>query len=282
MNPYAVGVLAALALAVVSSSPAGQEATAQVPLTDAAMESFLSKARVGSSRDTGKGVTGSLRVTLTDGTLTHDAHVQTIDQSKAQFHGTKTVEFNFRDSWQFNIAVYRLDRLIGLHLVPVSVQRSWKGDRAAFTWWVDDVMMDEGGRLKQNLAPPDTRCWNEQTHLLRMLDQLIDNSDRNLGNMLITKTWRVWAIDHTRAFRFSKTPRTPSQLTGIDRTVLARLETLDFPLLKRTFGGHINDPDIRNLLSRRDAIVSHFKASPAKIYDRRDPAEGCPEMKKAS
>ena len=29
-------------------------------------------------------------------------------------------------------------------MVPVSVSRTWKSERAAFTWWIDDVMMDEG------------------------------------------------------------------------------------------------------------------------------------------
>ena len=65
-------------------------------------------------------------------------------------------------------------------------------------------MMDEGKRLKDKLQPPDTDLWNEQMQMVRVFDQLIYNVDRNMGNLLIGKTWRVWAIDHTRAFRYSK------------------------------------------------------------------------------
>ena len=50
------------------------------------------------------------------------------------------------------MAAYRLDRLLGLNLVPVSVGRLYRGHTAAFTWWIDDVMMDEGERLKKKLA----------------------------------------------------------------------------------------------------------------------------------
>ena len=92
---------------------------------------------------------------------------------------------------------------------------------------------------------------------------------RNLGNTLITKDWRIWAIDHTRAFRYSTVPRTLKELTGIDRTVLARLEALDFATLKREVDGHVTDADINNLLARRDAIVERFRQlGDVALYDR--------------
>ena len=39
-------------------------------------EDFLAKAKVKQSKEAKKGVTGTLRITLSDGTITHDAHVQ--------------------------------------------------------------------------------------------------------------------------------------------------------------------------------------------------------------
>jgi hypothetical protein len=255
--------------------PSARQAALPV-LTDAQKEEFLLRAKIVEARELSKGITGSVRATLSDGTLTHDAHIQAIDQYKERFQAKDRLEINFRDSWHFNVAAYRIDRLLDLQLVPVAVQRNWRSRRAAFSWWVDDVMMDEGERLEKNLSAPDLSCWNAQTRLLRLLDELIDNADRNLGNMLITNTWRIWAIDHTRAFRFSKTPRHPERLVTIDRGVLRRLEALDFKTVKQAVEGHISDADVRNLLARRDAIVERFEArgEPA-LYDRPDPAAGC-------
>ena len=54
------------------------------------------------------------RVTLSDGKLTHDAQFQAIDVYKPVFRGAEgTVEKNFRDSYKFNIAAFRLGRMIG-------------------------------------------------------------------------------------------------------------------------------------------------------------------------
>ena len=270
------GFLSTLVI-VLLGAPAVAAAQAAAPtLTDAQVERFLQTARVVSSRGTEKGVTGSVRATLTDGTLTHDAHIQTIDEFKQEFKGGNRTETNFRDNWQFNVAAYRIDRLLGLNLVPVSVDRTWNGRGAAFTWWIDDVMMDEGARQKKKLEPPDPMCWSEQLWSLRVFDQLIDNSDRNLGNSIISKSWRLWGIDHTRAFRYSKEPRNPALLIRIDRALLQRMKALDFATLKRQVGQYLSDADIRSILSRRDGIVAHFeKLGESSLYDRRDPAAGC-------
>ena len=169
---------------------------------------FLQNAKVVKTKSIGKGVTGAIRATLSDGTLTHDAQIQTIDEKKrAEFSAGKVREFNFEDSWRFNVAAYRVDRLIGLGMVPVSVPRTWKSDRSAFTWWIDDVHDGRGGAPQGATQPPDSGIWNEQMQLVKLFDQLIANTDRNSGNLLIGTSWQVWAIDHTRAFRTQNTLR---------------------------------------------------------------------------
>jgi hypothetical protein len=246
------------------------------PTDDAGREEFLLKGRIGRTRSAGKGVTGSIRATLTLGDVTHDAHVQTVDQSLREFTSAKGTEFNFRDTWQFNLAAYRLDRAMDLRLVPATVERRFRGEPASFTWWVDDVLMDEEERIKRKVEPPVPDCWNEQMQQLRMFDQLIENTDRNLGNLVIGKTWRLWAIDHTRAFRRSNVPPKLATLIRVDRGVLERLAALEFDTLKREVKAYLSDYDLRALLSRRDAIVAHFRARGAQaLYDRRNPSSGC-------
>lgn len=246
-------------------------------LSDEEMERFLLKAKVGKAKTIKKGVTGSLQATLTDGTITHDAHIQTIDERKQQFVGDRGgVEFDFRDSWEFNIAGYRIDRLIGMNLVPVSVQRNHGYSPAAFTWWLDDVKMDEEERLERKKKdptkesePPDVEKWNQQMQMVRVFDELIGNVDRNLGNLVITNDWRVWPIDHTRAFRTNKQLKTPANVTRADRAVFERMKALDKETLKKAVGKHLSTFQIDAILARRDAIVKRLEGlGPSALYDR--------------
>jgi hypothetical protein len=245
-------------------------------LTDAQIEQFLKTAKVVKTQGAGKGVTDSVRATLSNGTQTHEAHIQVIDETKREFQTKQGIERDFRDSWQYNIAAYRLDRLLDLRIVPVSVQRNFRGRPGAFTWWVDDVLMDEGGRLKKDIKPPDLACWNEQVRVLRVFDQLIANTDRNLGNLLITNDWRLWAIDHTRAFRRNPEPTSFGSLTQVDRTMLKKMKELTREALKKELGGYLGSPEIGALLSRRDVIVKLFESrGDVVLYDRKPPEQGC-------
>ncbi|MGH9309461.1 MAG: hypothetical protein ACRD1U_08815, partial [Vicinamibacterales bacterium] len=255
------------------SPPAVSTAIAPAPvLTDAEMERFLRTARVVKTKGVSKGVTGSTRATLSDGALTHDAHIQVIDEYKREFRTQLSIEFDFRDSWSFNIAAYKLDRLIGLNLVPVSVERPYRSRPAAITWWVDDVAMDEGARVKNKIeAPPDKApYWHRQIYMMRVFDQLIYNTDRNLGNMLIGSDWRLWAIDHTRAFRKQTALKSPTHVSRCDRQIFDRLKALTLEVLKRELGRYLDEGQIKAVLARRDAIVARLESlGPQALFEGR-------------
>ena len=103
------------------------------------------------------GVTHSRRATLSlDGRL-HDAHVQTVDVLKHETRVRGRTEPALRDCYRFNIAAYRLDRMLGLGMVPVSVERVVEGEQAAVTWWVDDVLMMERDRVERGIPPERPR-----------------------------------------------------------------------------------------------------------------------------
>jgi hypothetical protein len=233
------------------------------------MERFLKQAKITKTKGTGKGVTDSTRATMSDGTITHDAHIQIIDEYKREFRSTLGVELDFRDSWTYNVAGYKLDRMIGLNMVPVSVQGHYRSNRAAITWWVDDVMIDEGDRLKKKTEPPNKAEWARQTQMMRLFDELIANTDRNLGNMIYTSDWRLWLIDHTRAFRKNTTLKNPGRVSRCERTVFEKLKALDRATLKRELGDYLDDGHIKGILARRDLIVKKLEGlGPSVIYDK--------------
>src|SRR5262245_37915225 len=109
---------------------AGQE------LTKEQQKEFLLKAKVVSSKQTKKGITNPFRLTLSDGTTTHEGVFQSIDEHKTsmQFANGRT-EINFVDSYKYNIAGYILAEMIGMDdMVPVHVERKWQGRIGSLSW----------------------------------------------------------------------------------------------------------------------------------------------------
>jgi hypothetical protein len=106
--------------------------------------------------------------------------------------------------------------------------------------------------------------------LVRLFDLLIYNVDRNMGNLVITKDWRVWAIDHTRAFRLHRTLAKAANVTRCDRIVLEGLKKLDKENLKESVGRYLTNWERDALLSRRDEIVKLIeKSGDTALFDRK-------------
>jgi hypothetical protein len=261
-----IGLTVTLTLAASALALAGQ-ATAVTPprLAPSEMEAFLLKARILDIRDAGGGVTGSQRAKLTDGSITHDAHVQAVDISKPMFNAGAHTEVNFKDSYRFNIAGYRLAQLLGIDTVPMSVERSVNGKIAAVTWWVDDVQMDEKERLKRKTMGPNPLRTSNQIQVMRIWDELIQNRDRNQGNILWTNDWTMWLIDHTRAFRLGKELLKPNEVTRIDRGLLARLKGLTEESVAKAVGDSLMREERNAVLHRRDLLVKLIEERSARI-----------------
>lgn len=229
-------------------------------LTPAQMEDFLLNAPISNLRGVDKGVTNSKRATLSDGRITHDAHIQTVDISKTVFQPDRgPTELNFKDTYRYNIAGYRLAVLLGLDNVPMSVERRVEGTPAAVTWWVDDVLMDEGQRRKKEPAGGLSSRRAGQIHIMRVVDALIANTDRNAGNLLWTTDGEMWLIDHTRAFRLDKKLKNPKLLERCERGLLEKMRGLTAETLTRDMGNSLNKFEIEALLARRDEIVTLFE-----------------------
>ncbi len=258
-------------LAIFGAAALAQSAPAQPPAewTPARIEQFLLEAKVVSTRPLAEGVTNTLRATLSDGKFTHDAQIQRIDVVHPSFQTATGYELDFRDSYQFNIAAYRVSRLLGLDAIPVSVERRIDGRMGAVTWWIDDVLMTEKRRYQRKIEPPDPVRWNQQIHRIRVFDRLIHNVDRNLGNLVITKDWKAWMIDHTRSFLLRKKLLKPEQIARCDRRLLEAMRALEFKETLAALRGHLGKPEVRALLARRDRIVAHFEERIERLGEER-------------
>ena len=229
-------------------------------LSDGEKERFLLEAKIVDSRELDMGVTGSRQLTLSDGRLTHHAHFQDVDEHHLILKTEKVREFNFRDSYRYNVAAYRLDRLLGLGMTPVSVERRCSGRPGAVTWWIDDVLMLEADRWRDKIEPPDTRTWNHQVYQSRLFNELVYNTDANVGNMVIDKDWSLWLIDFTRSFRTNKQLRKPGALTNqVDKRIWEALQRLDEGSLRQAMDGVLMKGEIRGVIGRRNAIVARLE-----------------------
>jgi len=228
-------------------------------LTREQMAQFLQTAKVIGHKGISKGVTSPARLTLSDGTLTHDAAFSRVNEHKPimQFPGGRT-ELDFVDSYKYTLAANEIAELLGIEdMVPVTVEREWDHDMGALSWFLD-VMMEEGDRLKKQITPPDAESWAKQQYTMRVFTQLVDDTDRNVGNILIDKDWKIYMIDFTRAFRRPHELRAPQLLQRCDKNMLAKLRDLKVEDVKARISKWVPPREIESMMARRDALVALY------------------------
>jgi hypothetical protein len=229
-------------------------------LTKEQIKQFLLTAKVVNSREAKKGITHTMRLTLSDGTITHDASFQSIDEHTPQKKLASGTVIGFVDSYKYNIAAYALAELIGMDdMLPVYVERKWGGNDGSLSWWLP-VKMDEVERHKQKLTAPDADAWNNQMYKIRVFDQLVADTDPNLTNVLIGENWKIWRIDFTRGFRRDTNLTNPEKnLVRCDRQLLERLKALDENTLAEKTKRYLNKDEVNAVMARRDKIVAFYQ-----------------------
>jgi len=249
--------IAAVAVCLLSLSHA--TAADDSTLTREQIRQFLLTAKIVGVKQSSKGITHTLRLTLSDGKSTHEASYQSIDEFKSSRElPNGGAELNFVDSYKYNLAAYALAEMLGIEdMLPVYVERKYKGDAGSLSWWLA-VKMDEADRVKRNLAVPDSDAWNNQMYRVRVFDELVYDNDANLTNVLIGEDWKVWRIDFTRAFRISKDLKNPNNLVRCDRHLLEKLRALDGNQLSEKTKRYLSKDAFRAVMARRDKSVARF------------------------
>jgi hypothetical protein len=249
----------AAAIALVCAGPAGgQEPRASgLAIEGTKAEEFLRTARVLRKEQIGTGITRPDRLTLTDGQQTLRAvwktiNVHTLGQQRMEFGW----EFDFRDSWKSEVAAYELDKLLGLGLVPPTVERSIDGRTGSLQLWVEKAMTEDD-RRRRKVEPSDLQKWNRQLHNVRLFHQLTYNADfHNIRNVLFDPEFRVYLVDSSRAFRIQRSLLAPDDLVCISRSALDKLKALDRPALEEHLGPWLGKMQMEGLLARRDVILA--------------------------
>ena len=151
------------------------------------------------------------------------------------------------ESYKSEIAAYELDKLLGLGMVPPTVEKRVRGERGAAILWLEGVQS-----WKAVESAPKPPKWNREAVRMKMFDNLIGNIDRNAGNLLVDAAWNLFLIDHSRAF-VTET-RLRAEMVRIDKGIWDKMLALDEPALTAALGKWLDRGAIRAILKRRDEM----------------------------
>jgi len=247
----AIAVLVAVATGVRAQSTWRDIDGEPLPFDETELIDFLAHAEVVDERPIGTGINQSVRLTLSrDGVTAHAIFREAEVRKRGATIEGVTYPF-FADSYKFECAAYALARLLDIpNVPPVTLRRVGRRDGSAQIWLEDALDEDSDG-----FKPPRPRQWVQQIWDMVLFDNLIYNIDRNSGNVLVDTDYRLWMIDHTRAFQF-KHELLDDRVARVRRSSWENLLKLDEDTLRDAVRGYLTPMEIGSIRERRERLIA--------------------------
>lgn len=157
-----------------------------------------------------------------------------------------------------DLAAYRLDRLLELDMVPVTVKRSL-GRHDGSLQFLPPKLMNEQERSEAGRGGSANCPLPEQWSAMYVFDVLIFNEGRTPERITYrTDDWQLILVGHDRAF--DKGKDRPRHLEGVDLDVgegwKTALSALTNDVIEREFEGLLDKRRREALAARRDALLA--------------------------
>lgn len=234
-------------------------------MDDATLEEFMRTAPIVKVEKLDTGITNPKRVTQSRDDVSNDAVFKYEDTHPDLQNKDKYISRRYNDSdrYVYDVAAYKVDRLLDWQLVPTAVIAEVEGDEGALSDWVENAI-NERDRLEKEI-PFSGYCKQYEQYRMRFVfDVLIYNEDRNLTNILWTKNdFMMKFIDHSLAFR--STEKRPKQYAKVPLQVSdllrGRLQSLNQDELTQELSPYLHPRQIEAILARRDLILKEAEGT---------------------
>lgn len=222
--------------------------------SDPEVKRFLAESEVIAIEDIPTGVTRPKKVTLElDGVRAQAAFRYIEESSRREQMRSGKVIIDFRDSYRNEIAAYELARLLGMDNVPPAIGRTIERTAGSVQLWIGGITELERGR--RGAIAPDPARYQRQLADMHVFDALINNFDRNQGNMLWDADWTLWLIDHTRSFNRAKRLLEADRVDRCSRRLYEALRDLDLDRVDETLEPYLSDFERQALRRRHERLV---------------------------
>ncbi|MGD9345929.1 MAG: hypothetical protein PVH84_08720, partial [Candidatus Aminicenantes bacterium] len=199
--------------------------------------------------DSIEGRTAPWSVILDDGKITRQALFKYVDRRRPTL---------LPDSYHYEIAAYKVSKLLGYTAVPPVVEREIKETIGSLHLFLEGCFSLSQQRRRE-LKPPDPSNFSDALSELAVFESLVF-CERNPEDIYIQeKDWKIWRVDFSEAFEPLAELDPGNDIARCSKGMFLSLKKVDEDEVKTVLQPHLNDEEIKALLKRKDSIIDKIQ-----------------------
>ncbi len=254
-----VAIRTAAAAILVLALGTGPAAASRVPpppetardfATNEAAERFLRAATViGVDKDAQAGRTLPWLVTLEKGGLRIKAIFKYIHRPRPH---------PLAHSYRYELAAYELSKILGLVIVPPTVERTIQGQRGALQIYLESCLSQRDAE-RAGLRPPDPRGLRDRLDAVRLFEALTGDACGNKDDTLIHKgDGTVSRIDFAEAFGTSPELSEDCSVQRCPRGLYQRMLQMEPAKTQKLLKAWLSREEVEALCARKGRILDRL------------------------
>jgi len=207
---------------------------------------LLTAAVVNINKGAVPGRTAAWKINLDDGLVKRRAMFKVVDDKRPA---------QLPDSYQYELASYALDKLLGFGKIPPIIERKIDDTQGSLQIRVENCMgLDEMQRT--DITPPDPQAFSNALEEINVFENLVYNERKRLDDILVhEKTWNIYRVDFSEAFSPIPDLIPEQKITRCSKKLFDNLQEFSDEVIKARLEMYLNEEEIAALLSRKALII---------------------------
>ncbi|HZX11378.1 MAG TPA: hypothetical protein VFG01_10585 [Acidobacteriota bacterium] len=211
------------------------------------IEKFLKNAPITSiKKNLEMGRTNQWRVALKDGEKEITAIFKHVNRPRPAL---------LPDCYKYEIAAFNLNKMLGLNIVPPTVERKINNQIGSLQLLIEKVMTERDRQIR-NIQPKNPQEFNKDLDVIKIFEILVYDQCSDINDTLIQlDNWKVWRVDFSEAF--SPSPDIPPEcrIERCSENLYEKLLDINNSRLESELDPYLNKREINALLERKNIII---------------------------
>lgn len=163
------------------------------------------------------------------------------------------------DSYKYELAAYELSKLLGLEIIPPTVEREIEGTRGSLQCFIPDCM-SETDRERLLLQPPDLKAFLDRLDEIKVFEALVNDACLDKDDTLIQQPgWKVYRVDFAEAFASTSRLAADCPINRCPRRLFEHLQKTARQIVESKLQSYLSKDEIGAICDRKKRIIARLE-----------------------